>query len=155
MSFIYPFLDGKTLSALKTIADAARQDATYLKGEDSPNPNWLIDLLSEPQAAEPAQLDPDDGPDWLTSVWFERLLHDLENMRGGDISSLEPAQQNTYIRSATALTQKLVELQERVASAQKAEIFIRETIELLEEMVPENVVGEFMARLRTIVAAEV
>ena len=154
MSFIYPFLDGKTLSALKTIADAARQDATYLTGEDCPYPNWLIDLFSEPQAAEPVGVIDSDEPDRLTSVWIERLLHDLENMRGGDISSLEPAQQNTYIRSATALTQKLVELQERVASAQKAEIFIRETIELLEEMVPENVVGEFMARLRTIVASE-
>ena len=149
MTHVYPFLDGRTLAAIQQIV-LSSDDPSFLTSEDCPYPDWFKDVLRKEEVASGggSRIETVGEDENTPEYWIETILSDLKEFRNIGITALEPAQANTYIRSATALTEKLVAMRERLANVEMAQGFIAQVVNLLEEMVPQEIVGELMARLR-------
>jgi len=140
------------LKALKELHEGVLKDPSVLEDPSLSLPEWVRSALKREVKglqfleadAEPEQ-DNEDGQ--KLEEWIDNLLEDLETMRGQGIGSLEPAQQNTYFRLAGAMTEKLLTQRERLNNVELAREFMTTVTSLLEEMVPEDVSAEFMARL--------
>lgn len=148
----FPFIDGKALSVLQRIFEKVAKDPEFMADPNCPYPGWLKDVFAHPASPES---DYSATGESAAILRIQRLLDDLDLIRDQDITKLEPAQQNTIFRVSASLLKDWEEQLQRFHSMKKARLFMAGVVSLLEEMVPEEITGEFITRVRALASSEV
>jgi|SRR5688500_340332 len=153
MSFFYPKLDEATLKNLDIVRQLAQAHPGYfLESEYSSQTNTLLQewfTTRLPVSGTVPEIHMDDRDPWeMLYEESKNLFFSLKaaNLKGsGDVN-----EQNSYFRTATALLEKLVSLQERAKGLKEIGEFQRTVMEVMDSVLTANQRALVMERFNTI-----
>lgn len=155
MSDYYPPLPEGSVFALDVILQNLAQDPEYLSVSPySEEERRVLDQLGAHMSEIEDLENASDVDKWVKLERETQSLFSSLRTAGDELRSGDSAQQMAYFRTATALLEKLVGIQERTANLKQIHQFHNTVLSVMEDTLEPGQRTEVMARLKEAINAD-
>jgi hypothetical protein len=128
----YPPLDTKTIKSLPIVRELAAEHASYFLSAPYPMEVQTIlqDLFKKKEVIAEERPENDDRDNW--EFLYEESKHLYLSLKGASAGNLETSDKMAYFRTATALLEKLLSMQERSNNLKQVSDFYALVLEIME-----------------------